>query len=193
RRPVAGETVCGDYPVAIAVGRHAALFGVLDGLGHGKEAETAALTAVDAVHEARAEPLDVIVQKSHRALTTTRGVAMTLARIDFQTDTLSWIGIGNVTADLVAKSPSGVEVRSSALLSGGIVGYRLPQSLVTHQVSIAPGDLLLIASDGLTENHLEDIDFAAPAIAIAEKMLGVHSRETDDALVLAARHRGATS
>ena len=33
---------------------------------------------------------------------------MTLARIDFETDTLSWIGIGNVTADLVAKSPGGV-------------------------------------------------------------------------------------
>ena len=52
---------------------------------------------------------------------------MTLARIDFETDTLSWIGIGNVTADLVAKRPTGSEVRSSALLAGGIVGYRMPQ------------------------------------------------------------------
>ena len=33
----------------------------------------------------------------------TRGAAMTLARIDFDADTLSWIGVGNVTADLVAK------------------------------------------------------------------------------------------
>ena len=38
-------------------------------------------------------------------LADTRGAAMTLARIDFETDTLSWIGIGNVTADLVAKTP----------------------------------------------------------------------------------------
>lgn len=192
RRPRPGEQVCGDYPIAIDVGQHAALFGVLDGLGHGEEAETAALRAVEVVHEARAEPLDVMVQKAHRALASTRGVAITLARIDFQTDTLSWIGIGNVTADLVTKSPTGVEVRSSALLAGGIVGYKIPQSLVTHQISIVPGDLLLIASDGLAENHLDDIDFAASAMAIAEKMLATHSKEIDDALVLAARHRGTS-
>jgi hypothetical protein len=30
-------------------------------------------------------------------------------------------------------------------------------------------------------------------MTIAEQMLAVHSRETDDALVLAARHRGASS
>ena len=90
----------------------------------------------------RSEPLDVVMQRCHRALTETRGVAMTLARVDFETDTLTWIGIGNVAADLVAKHPTGVEVRSSALLAGGIVGYRMPQTLSTHQVSISPGDLL---------------------------------------------------
>jgi negative regulator of sigma-B (phosphoserine phosphatase) len=118
---------------------------------------------------------------------------MTLARIDFETDTLSWLGIGNVTADLVSKSASGVEVRASALLAGGIVGYRIPQSLFTHQISISPGDLLIIASDGLSEDHLDNIDFAASAMTIAEQMLAVHSKETDDALVLAARHRGTSS
>ncbi len=193
RRPRPGEEVCGDYPIAVDIGENAALFGVLDGLGHGAEAETAALRAVDVVHKFRTEPLDVLVQRSHRALATTRGVAMTLARIDFESDTLSWIGIGNVTADLVAKGPAGVEVRSSALLSGGIVGYRIPQSLVTHQVSITPGDLIVITSDGLAEGHLQDIDFATSAMAIAEKMLAGYSKDSDDALVLAARHRGSSS
>jgi serine phosphatase RsbU (regulator of sigma subunit) len=191
RRPRPGEEVCGDYPIAVDVGGAAALFGVVDGLGHGTAAEEAALCAVEVVHRISSEPLDVMMQRSHRALTTTRGVAMTLARIDFETDTLSWIGIGNVAADVVAKRPSGVEVRSSALLAG-IVGYRMPQSLVTHQIPIVPGDLLVIASDGLTEGHLDTIDFAASAMEIAEHMLAAHGRETDDALVLTARHRGAS-
>jgi hypothetical protein len=52
---------------------------------------------------------------------------------------------------LVAKSPGGVQIRASALLSGGIVGYRIPHALATHQVSIAPGDLLVIATDGILE------------------------------------------
>ena len=57
---------------------------------------------------------------------------------------------------------------------------------------IIPGDLLVISSDGIAEQHLDDIDFAAPATTIAEKLVGRYGRETDDALVLAARHRGTS-
>jgi negative regulator of sigma-B (phosphoserine phosphatase) len=133
-----------------------------------------------------------VMQRCHEALTDTRGVAMTLARIDFATDTLSWLGIGNVTADLVAKRPTGVEVRSSALLAGGIVGYRIPAVLPMHEVPMSPGDLLIIASDGVAEDHFDSIDFATSAPAIAEELLARHSKDTDDALLLAARHRGST-
>lgn len=192
RKPRPGEDVCGDLPIALDVGQNAALFGVLDGLGHGEPAALAAERASAVVDDARAEPLDVLMQRCHDALTDTRGVAMTLARIDFQNDALSWLGVGNVTADLVAKRPTGVEVRSSALLAGGIVGYRMPTMLSAHQVRIAPGDLLVIASDGVAHDHFDDIDFAAPATQIAEQLLTRHSTGIDDALLLAARHRGST-
>jgi serine phosphatase RsbU (regulator of sigma subunit) len=185
--------VCGDFPIAVAVSGTAALFGVADGLGHGSAAETAALRAAEVVERSRSEPPDVLLQLCHRGLADTRGATITLARIDFETDTLSWIGIGNVTADLVAKTPGGVRIRASALLAGGIVGYRIPHALATHQVSISPGDLLVIATDGILEDHVAGIDFALPAMAIAEHILNAYSRESDDALVLAARHRGASS
>jgi phosphoserine phosphatase RsbX len=191
-RPRPGENVCGDRPIAVDVDGTAALIGVLDGLGHGADAAEAANRGVDVLRAARAEPLDVLVQRCHRALSGTRGAAMTLARIDFRTDTLSWVGIGNVAADLVAKHPAGVEVRSSARLAGGIVGYRIPEALTPQQVPIRPGDLLVIASDGIVEDHLDDIDFAAPALVIAEQILRRHGKDNDDALVLAARHRGAS-
>jgi negative regulator of sigma-B (phosphoserine phosphatase) len=190
RRPRPGEAVCGDHPVALEIGEGAALFGVIDGLGHGEAAATAAQRAAEVVDERRSDPLDVVMQRCHRALTETRGVAMTLARVDFGTDALSWIGIGNVAADLVAKHPTGVALRSSALLAGGIVGYRMPQTLSTSQVSISPGDLLIMSSDGIAEDHLDSIDFAAHATTIAEQLVDRYGRETDDALVLAARHRG---
>ena len=95
---------------------------------------------------------------------------MTLARIDFDTDTLSWVGVGNVTADLVAKAPSGVEARSSARLGGGIVGYRIPESPVTQVIPIRPGHLLVIASDGIARNHLEGLDFAAAAVIAGRRV-----------------------
>ncbi|WP_083128319.1 SpoIIE family protein phosphatase [Mycolicibacterium tusciae] len=190
RRPRSGEVVCGDHPVAFDIGEGGALFGVIDGLGHGEAAAVAAQLAAEVVDRGRADPLDVLIQRCHLALTETRGVAMTLACVDFEANELNWIGIGNVAADLVAKHPSGVEVRSSALLVGGIVGYRIPQSLSPTHVPISPGDLLVMSSDGIAEQHLNDIDFAAHATTIAEQLVGRYGRETDDALVLAARHRG---
>jgi phosphoserine phosphatase RsbX len=191
-RPRPGEDVCGDRLIAVDVDGAGALLGVLDGLGHGAEAAEAANCGVEVLQAARTEPLDVLVQRCHRALSGTRGAAMTLARIDFRSDTLSLIGIGNVAADLVAKHPAGVELRSSARLAGGIVGYRIPEALTPQKVPIRPGDLLVIVSDGIVEGHLDDIDFSAPARAIAEQILRSHGTNNDDALVLAARHRGAS-
>jgi phosphoserine phosphatase RsbX len=191
-RPRPGEIICGDRLIAVDVDGTGALMGVLDGLGHGMEAAEAASCGVDVLRAARAEPLDVLVQRCHRALSGTRGAAMTLARIDFQTDTLSWIGIGNVAADLVAKHPAGVEVRSSARLVGGIVGYRIPDALTSQEVPIRPGDLLVMSSDGIIEDHLDDIDFAASSLAIADQIMRRHAKDNDDALVLTARHRGVS-
>ena len=74
--------------IAVEVDGTSALIGALDGLGHGAEAAEAASLGVDVLRAARAEPLDVLVQRCHRALSGTRGAAMTLVRIDFRTDTL---------------------------------------------------------------------------------------------------------
>jgi phosphoserine phosphatase RsbX len=189
-RPVAGEQVCGDHPIAVDVFGGAALFGVIDGLGHGAAAATAATSAADVINRAAAAPLDVLIELCHRQLAATRGAAMTLARIDFGAESLQWMGVGNVAANLLAKSPGGIETRSSARLAGGIVGYHVPTITAPERVHIRPGCLLVIASDGIAESHLDGVDFTAPAAAIAEQILSEHGKATDDALVLVARHRG---
>jgi serine phosphatase RsbU (regulator of sigma subunit) len=76
---------------------------------------------------------------------------------------------------------------------GGIVGYRMPEIRPAQVVSIRAGDLIVMASDGVGDDHLEHIDFAASAAIIAEDMLNKHAKETDDAIVLTARHRGAST
>jgi serine phosphatase RsbU (regulator of sigma subunit) len=192
-RPRPGEVVSGDRSIAISAGTNGALFGVVDGLGHGWPAATAATSAVEVVDAVPTEPLADLMQLCHRALTETRGAAITLARINFDTDTLSWIGVGNVTANLIAKRPGGVEVRSSVRLAGGIIGFRIPDGTAPQEVSITPGDLVVITTDGISDGYLDTVDFAASAPVIAEHILAAHSKESDDALVLAARHRGASS
>lgn len=171
----------------------AALFGVLDGLGHGAAAAGAALAGVEVLANAREERVEVLVALCHRVLTGTRGAAISVARIDFQTNKLSWTGIGNVRANLLAKGVSGVQVRSSARLVGGIVGYRIPETRPAQVVPIRTGDLLMLTSDGISDDYLEHIDFAASATDIAEQVLIKHAKDTDDAMVLAARHRGISS
>ncbi|HUE35216.1 MAG TPA: SpoIIE family protein phosphatase [Mycobacterium sp.] len=192
-RPLPGERVCGDQPIAIDVGGDAALFGVMDGLGHGPAAATAATRAVDALKRARTERLEVLVQLCHRVLGGTRGVAMTLARVDYVDNTLSWTGVGNVTANLVAKDATGTHVRSSARLAAGIVGYRIPEIRPALVLPLRAGDLIVIASDGIAEDHLDHIDFAASATVIADEILRKYAKESDDAMVLTARHRGAST
>lgn len=149
------------------------------------------MSGADVLKRAPEQRLEVLVQLCHRVLGGTRGAAMTLARIDFEDSKLSWTGIGNVTANLVAKTASGVQVRSSARLAAGIVGYRIPDITPAQTVPIRIGDLLVIASDGITDDHLDHIDFAASAAVIAEHILDKHAKESDDAMVLTARHRGA--
>ena len=192
-RPLPGEHVSGDQPIAIDIGGGGALFGVLDGLGHGPAAATAALRAVDTLKHAHSERLEVLVQLCHRVLGGTRGVAMTLARVDYPDSTLSWTGVGNVSANLVAKDAAGIHIRSSARLAAGIVGYRIPEIRPAQVISLRAGDLIVMATDGITDDHLDHIDFGASAIVIAEEILGKNAKESDDALVLAARHRGMST
>ena len=192
-RPLSSEEPCGDQPVAIDVSGSAVLFGVLDGLGHGSAAARAAACGLEVLRRDPTKPLGVLIQLCHRAMAETRGGAMTLARIDFEAELLTWTGIGNVTANLVAKALTGVALRSSARLGGGIVGYRLPETIHIQTVPIRPGDLLVITTDGITDDYLDTVAFAASAGVIAEQILNRHGKGTDDALVLTARHRGASS
>lgn len=192
-RPRPGEQLCGDQAIAVDVDGEAALFGVLDGLGHGPAAAGAAIAGAEALTNARGERLEVQIALCHRVLTGTRGAAMSLARIDFRGGKLSWTGIGNVRAHLLAKSVGGVQVRSSARLVGGIVGYRIPETRPAQVVSIRTGDLLVMTTDGISDDYLDHIDFAASAADIAEQVLAKHGKETDDAMVLTARHRGIST
>ena len=191
-RPLPGQIACGDEAVAVEVDGGAAIFGVIDGLGHGPAAASAAARAAAVIGQHAAEPLDDVLDACHRELASTRGAAMTLARIDFGADTLHWIGVGNVTAALVARTPSGVAATSFVRLVNGIVGFQMPRLTSPEAVDVRPGHLLVMASDGITEDHLDGLDFAASADAIANRILGEHTRVSDDALVLVARHRGST-
>jgi serine/threonine protein phosphatase PrpC len=190
-RALPGEEECGDHAVALDSGE-AALFGVVDGLGHGSAAAVAARLATAVLSENPAEPLDVLLLLCHRAIGETRGATMTLASIAWGRGArLSWLGVGNVSASVIEAAPGGPAVRTAVVQSAGIVGYQLPaaQSLT---LALRPGDLLVMHTDGIRADYLGAVDLARTARQTADAILDGCARDSDDALVLTARYRGTT-
>ncbi|WP_167487101.1 SpoIIE family protein phosphatase [Nocardia terpenica] len=188
-RALPGQRVSGDRSLVLDAGGGSVLFAVLDGLGHGAAAADAADRATQVLAENRAEPLDVLMLMCHRAMSDTRGAAVSLALFG-PGDRLQWLGVGNVETRVVAVGPGKPTIRAGALPTRGIVGYLLPPSLQTQTVSVRPGDLLLMSTDGIVDEYVDGLDLAKPTAEITSDILAKYAKDTDDALVLAARHRG---
>src|SRR5438876_7262583 len=99
-RPLPGEIVCGDRHLIKPI-TDGVLLAVVDGLGHGAEALTAAKTAIAVLESHAEEPLTALVNRCHQALMKTRGVVMTAATLRWFENKLTWLGVGNVEAILL--------------------------------------------------------------------------------------------
>ncbi|WP_280467953.1 SpoIIE family protein phosphatase [Nocardia cyriacigeorgica] len=187
-RALPGQQISGDRCAVLDTGSGTALFAVLDGLGHGEAAATAVDRAARVLADNRAEPLDVLMVLCHRAMADTRGAAVSLAL--FGAESVQWLGVGNVDSQLLTAGPTGPSISATVLQTGGIVGYRLPAHLQPQTVAVRPGDLLLMSTDGVVIDSGADIDLSKPAADITATLLDHHAKDTDDALVLAARVRG---
>ena len=159
---------------------------MIDGLGHGRGAEQAAMAALDFLERHHHEPLLGVFATCDKALRDTRGVAMGIAVTDPAAGTLTYAGIGNTRA--MAMGQETTRLASHYGIVGG--GYR---SLKTETVPLAPGDLVIMYTDGIKELiDLSDYDetLRAEVGRLAERILEDWRRETDDAAVLVFRNQG---
>ena len=179
------EAESGDLHV-VAEFPEGVLVGVIDGLGHGIEAAASASAAASILASSAGEPLETLVVRCHEALRGARGAVMSLAR--FEGPSMTWAGVGNVEGLLVRGD--GVRPRETIPLRGGIVGYHLP-SLRADTVPVAPGDTLILATDGIHGGFGEALPRRATPRELADRILAAHARGSDDALVLVARYLGA--
>ncbi len=179
----AGETQCGD---AWAVTRRGGLASVLvvDGLGHGPEADTAAQACLA---EFRATPFDApsaTLGRAHAAMRATRGAAAAIAHLDADARAVTFCGAGNI----VTRLTSGLGDRSF-LCQHGTLGL---QARLLLDVSAPWPDhaLLVMHSDGLggrwdlrrTPGLLQ----CDPAL-IAAWLIRAHIGGRDDATVVVVR------
>jgi serine phosphatase RsbU (regulator of sigma subunit) len=161
---------------------------VLDGLGHGQAAAMIAKEGVRLLEEARTPDVMRLMKECHEALRGSRGLVMSLAMFDSHENTMTWIGVGNVSGTL--RSPRSSE-RRMLLLRGGLVGNALPR-LQLSVVPVSEGDTLVLTTDGVRAG-IDDRCLEGPSLqAIAEQILTQCRSGRDDALAVVARYRGAT-
>lgn len=186
--PVAGEHVSGDaWRVWQREGR--ALVVVVDGLGHGVDAATAADAATEVAEAFPEQGPGELLERMHLALRPTRGAAVAVCELEQVTRRARFAGIGNISASLLTGDTS-----RSLTSHTGIVGHQVRK--VQEFTYDWPEDtLLLMHSDGIaTRWRLEQY----PGLAARQPSLlaGVLYRDfvrgRDDATVLALRESRRT-
>lgn len=174
------DPACGDvWHLAFDGARISAL--VIDGLGHGEEAERAARAGETAFARSPFDSPVLLLEDIHRDMIGTRGGALAIAQFDSDANALKFVGIGNIGACLIAPE------KSRGLASHpGIVGgqYRKAQPFDYAHVN---GHLLIMYSDGLQSRwNLQDypgLVHRHPAV-IAAILHRDFCRERDDVTVL---------
>ena len=142
------DPACGDvFHLACDGASISAL--VIDGLGHGEEAERGARAGEQTYALTPFASPVLLLEDIHRAMIGSRGGALAIAQFDG--DSLKFVGIGNIGACLIAPD------KSRGLASHpGIVGgqYRKAQPFDYAHVN---GQLLIMYSDGLQSRwNLQD-------------------------------------
>lgn len=175
------DPACGDaWHLSIDGPRISAL--VIDGLGHGEEAEKAALAGARTFALTPFVNPTMLFDDLHQAMTGTRGGAVAVAQYDGGSGNLRFAGIGNIGATLIALD------KSRGLASHpGIVGAQF-RKIQTFDYPEATGQLLVMFSDGLQSRwSLSDYPGLInrhPAI-IATVLHRDYCRGRDDVTVLA--------
>jgi len=181
-RPFAGEVECGDQFCAVAK-PGGVLVAVVDGLGHGPEAAEAARLACATLENAPdGQPPAALVERCHVALRRTRGAALCAALFPSAEACVDWIAVGNVEGMVLRGSAAR---REAVLQRPGIVGHTLPR-LQSTRLPVAPGDTLVLATDGVERGIAGRIDTTVDADRLLERF----ATGTDDALILLARYTG---
>jgi phosphoserine phosphatase RsbX len=188
-RALQGERESGDLHV-VAPFCGGVLIAVADGLGHGVEAAAAARAAAASLRECPDFPVADLLSLCHAALHGTRGVVLGLASINADSNQLNWVGVGNIDATLIRADRAAP--RETLPSRGGVVGHQMPPLRVTVR-AIAPGDTLILMTDGIDGNLRlgASIDWAPQELA--DYIVQRHGKDTDDALALVARYVGCRS
>ena len=185
--PAQREQVCGDTWTVVA--QDGVLFAmVADGLGHGPLAAEASQAAERLFTDTELGAPTEYLERAHRALGSTRGAAISVARGDAALQRLHFAGVGNVAGAIV-----GLDGHRGMAAHNGTIGAALPR-LQTFEYGWPEQSLLVLHSDGLKSRwNLRDYPglLARHPALVAAALYKDFRRANDDATVLVVRMRAA--
>ncbi len=158
-------------------------FSVIDGLGHGKNAHTAAQKALDYLEQNCVTNIIDTISNIHNLLKSTRGAVIGLCVIDKSSGNLTTCGIGNITTRLIGNESQKI------FYQDGIAGLIKPR-LKSQEFKVHPGDIIIMYSDGVKENFdlLEVPNIRSmSAWEITNDLFKRYSKESDDASILTVK------
>jgi anti-sigma regulatory factor (Ser/Thr protein kinase) len=159
---------------------------LVDGLGHGVGAATAAQRALELAGDASTLAPVALLERLHAGLRDTRGAAGAVADIDLNRGSLSWAGVGNIAGVVVTATGS-----RNMVSTNGTLGHEA-RRITAFDYPFPRGAVLVLHSDGLSSRW--SLDAYPGLLARRPAMLGAvlfrdFGRPRDDATVVVARAR----
>lgn len=176
-----GETLSGD---GWGVSEDGHSFCLADGLGHGMLAADAAKVAIEIFRKHPGVSPEAALERMHAAMRATRGAAAAIARINPETRTLDFAGIGNISCVLMRRGKG-----QNLVSHNGTLGHQL-RRVQQFSYPYDRDDLLLMHSDGLTSQPKLGIPpslLSQPPNVIAPFLFSEQLRGRDDATILVNR------
>lgn len=184
--PLPGQVESGDLCLVKRVGK-GTLLALVDGLGHGQDAASAAHAAVGAIERYARESLVELVQRCHQALVGLRGVVLGLAYLDPQAASMTWLGVGNIGGVVLRADTKARPSRVSLVPNAGFIGAEQPHAKA-RAVSLTARDTVVLYSDGVKDGFTDSLVLANSPQEIADFIIARHTKGNDDALALVARY-----
>lgn len=168
------------------------LVAAVDGLGHGEEAASAAITAIQTLEQVTDRSVIRLLSQCHERLLLSRGVVMSVALFNTADDTMTWVGVGNVEGFLSRARADSNPRYESLLLRNGVVGHRMP-FIQAAIVQVMQGDTLIFSTDGIRNDFKKVVHAAQHPQQVADRIMTQSHKGTDDALVLVVRYCGGAT
>ena len=159
--------------------------GIVDGAGHGPEANTIAQTSRDFLEKNKDAELPELMNALHENLRGTRGGVAIIGKLDYGSLQLRYVGIGNAVLRKFGNSSE------RAVTQDGVIGYqiRTPQEKL---MQISGGDVLVMHTDGIT-SYFDVNDYPEilndDAKTIANNLINKFGKNNDDATCIVIRFK----